>query len=48
MYELHLVPGELTLEQLRQVHLSPVRISLDPACHAGIERSAETVSKVIE
>lgn len=48
MYELHLVPGELTLEQLRQVHLSPVRITLDPACHAGVERSAATVSKVIE
>jgi histidine ammonia-lyase len=47
MLSLTLQPGRLTLNELRQIKGSPVRISLDPACIPGIERSVETVASLI-
>jgi histidine ammonia-lyase len=47
MYELTITPGELTLEQLREVNRRPVHVVLDPNCYAGIEKSARTVADVI-
>ncbi len=47
MYELTITPGTLTLDQLREVNRRPVKLSLDAACHAGIEKAANTVADVI-
>lgn len=46
-YELHLVPGQLTLAQLRQINDNPVKLSLDAGCHDAIHASAQTVANVI-
>lgn len=46
-YKLHLVPGELTLAQLRQVNENPVKLTLDSGCHAAIHAAAKTVADVI-
>ena len=48
MFELHLVPGQLTLAQLREVKLNPVRISLDHGAFDAIHQSAATVQQIIE
>ena len=40
-------PGQLTLADLRRVRQGAVRIELDPACFPGMDRSAETVSRVL-
>lgn len=45
--KLTLIPGTLTLSQLRQVWREPTSIQLDPVCHPGIEAAAATVSRVI-
>ncbi|ASP37838.1 histidine ammonia-lyase [Bacterioplanes sanyensis] len=47
MYELTITPGTLTLDQLREVNRRPVKLSLDAACHAGIEKAANAVADVI-
>jgi histidine ammonia-lyase len=47
MYELKLVPGQLTLAQMKTVLEQPVRVKLDPSCLAGIEASAATVAGVM-
>lgn len=47
MFELIIKPGQLSLAELRQVALQPVRVSLDPSCRAAIEASAAAVAKVI-
>ncbi len=41
-----LVPGQLTLSQLRQVFKAPVAVRLDPACQAAVRASAELVQRV--
>jgi len=40
-------PGQLTLADLRRVRQGSIRIELDPACFPGMDRSAETVSRVL-
>lgn len=47
MFELIIKPGQLSLAELRQIALQPVRVSLDPSCRAAIEASAAAVAKVI-
>ena len=47
MFHLNLVPGELTLPDLRRVYESPVTVLLDPACDDAIERARQTVLDVI-
>ncbi|MCD6284786.1 MAG: aromatic amino acid lyase [Anaerolineae bacterium] len=47
MFHLNLVPGELTLPDLRRVYEWPVTVSLDPACDQAIERARQTVLDVI-
>ena len=47
MLELHLVPGQLTLPQLKAVLEQPVRVTLDESCLAGIEAAAKTVADVM-
>jgi len=47
MFELTLQPGQLTLPQLKQILAEPVKVSLDPACFAGIEAAAKTVADVM-
>ena len=42
-----LVPGTLSLAQLRALWRVPRPIMLDPDCHAAIEASAETVAAVL-
>ncbi len=41
-----LVPGQLTLSQLRRVFKGPLAVQLDPACRAGIQASAQLVQRV--
>ncbi|MFP6511755.1 hypothetical protein VST35_01565, partial [Pseudomonas aeruginosa] len=40
---LHLKPGQLTLADLRQAYLAPVRLSLDPSADALIAASVACV-----
>lgn len=47
MWNLTLVPGELSLSDLRRVHESPMTMSLDPVCDDAIERARQTVLDVI-
>lgn len=47
MKELHILPGKMTLQQLRTVSRDNIRIQLDPACKDAIRQSVETVADVI-
>lgn len=40
-------PGQLTLTDLRRVRRGSVHIELDPGCFEAMDRSAETVSRVL-
>ena len=44
---LNIVPGTLTLEDLRRVNRGPVQISLDPQCFDAIDAAAKIVADVI-
>ncbi|OUS29903.1 histidine ammonia-lyase [Thalassotalea sp. 42_200_T64] len=46
--ELNIIPGQLTLQQLRAVsHYDGIKYSLDESAFAGINKSAEAVQEVI-
>ncbi|MFZ1932730.1 MAG: histidine ammonia-lyase [Thermoguttaceae bacterium] len=45
--KLTLVPGELTLPDLRRIWREPVELRLAPECYAKIDAAAETVTRVI-
>lgn len=45
--ELTIRPGQMTLSDLRRVRQHPLTVSLDPACHEGMDRSADTVKQVL-
>lgn len=45
---LTLVPGRITLAQMRRIARAPVRLTLDPACRPAIEASARTVEAVLD
>lgn len=47
-FKLNLVPGRLTLAQLRQVQQAPVELTLDSSAVAGIEKSAACVADIIK
>ncbi|SNY57517.1 histidine ammonia-lyase [Arsukibacterium tuosuense] len=47
-FTLNLVPGELTLAQLRQVQQGPVQLTLDRSAIPAIEKSAACVADVIK
>lgn len=47
MLELTLVPGELTLAQLRQISRGKVKLSLDQQAIAGIHASTQVVNDII-
>ncbi|TWI55605.1 histidine ammonia-lyase [Pseudomonas duriflava] len=40
-------PGQFTLDHLRAVYQQHVAITLDPACHATIDQSTQTVRNII-
>jgi histidine ammonia-lyase len=42
-----LIPGTLTVADLRCFHASPLKIQLDPQCLAGIEAARQTVSDIL-
>ena len=44
---LHLVPGQLTLAQLRAAYHQPLRVTLDSSCHAAIDASVACVESII-
>ncbi|MBF3092012.1 aromatic amino acid lyase, partial [Pseudomonas aeruginosa] len=44
---LHLKPGQLTLADLRQAYLAPVRLSLDPSADAPVAASVACVENII-
>lgn len=48
MYSLNLIPGQLTLNTLRQINQQPVHLSLDGSAKAAIANSADTVQQVIK
>ena len=41
-----LIPGEVTLPEWRDIYRGAT-VSLDPACHGAIERSAAAVSAIL-
>ena len=41
-----LMPGHLTLKQLRQIATEPVKLALDPASHAAIDACAKAVERI--
>ncbi|QBL10122.1 histidine ammonia-lyase [Rheinheimera sp. D18] len=47
-FKLNVVPGSLTLAQLRQVQQGPVTLTLDDSAVAGIEKSAACVADIIK
>jgi hypothetical protein len=47
-FTLNLVPGKLTLAQLRQVQQGPVQLTLDSIAIPAIEKSAACVAEVIK
>lgn len=46
-HRLNLVPGELTLAQLRAVYLEPVTLTLDPSAERPIEDSVACVERIL-
>ena len=44
---LHLVPGQLTLAQLRTAYQQPLRVTLDSSCNAAIDASVACVESII-
>lgn len=48
MEKLVLVPGQLTLEQMRLVYDNPVQLELHPDCFDAINRSQQAVQQVID
>ncbi|WP_028117800.1 histidine ammonia-lyase [Ferrimonas senticii] len=48
MNHINLIPGTLTLSQLRQISRAPVSLTLDDSAIAAIEASCATVAKVLE
>lgn len=47
MEALNLVPGRLTLAQLRRIHLASVQLSLDASAGAAIDASVACVERII-
>jgi len=47
MKEVHIIPGKLTLEQLRCVATNNVKITLDKSADALMQASADTVAEVL-
>ncbi|WP_036774685.1 histidine ammonia-lyase [Photorhabdus australis] len=47
MKQLTIYPGKLTLNELRQVYLQPVKITLDSQTFPAIERSVECVNAIL-
>lgn len=47
-YALHIVAGDLTLCQLRQVAHHPTHVTLDSGCYDAINRSCHAVARVME
>ncbi|MBS7691355.1 histidine ammonia-lyase [Pseudomonas lalucatii] len=47
MSTLNIVPGQLTLAQLRQIHQAPVHLSLDASASEAIEASVACVEQVL-
>lgn len=47
MNSIMIIPGELTLMDLRKVWSRPVSVSLDPSAPESIERSRETVARIV-
>ncbi len=47
MNTLNLLPGQLTLAQLRLIHQGPVKISLDDSAAEAIERSVACVEQIL-
>lgn len=48
MNKLTLIPGQLSLEQLREVYDLPTQLQLDPSCVDAINRSQQAVQQVID
>lgn len=48
MYKLDIIPGQLSLAQLRRIAREPVQLSLNEEAYPMIEASAATVAEVIE
>lgn len=48
MYKLNIIPGKLTLAQLRQVVANPVHLTLDSSADQQIAESAATVSNLVD
>ena len=45
---LTLLPGQVTLAELRRIHAAPVSLGLDSAARAGMKASQATVQRIVE
>ena len=45
--ELLIQPGKLTLADLRQAYLNPIKVKLDDSAYAGINASVACVEKIV-
>ena len=48
MYKLHIVPGKLTLQDLRRVEHESTYVSLDESAKAKIAKAQETILKIVD
>ncbi|MBR9858801.1 MAG: histidine ammonia-lyase, partial [Gammaproteobacteria bacterium] len=47
MTTLTINPGKMTLAEMRQVYEQPVKLTLDPGCHAAIQASVDCVNRMV-
>jgi len=48
MFDYTIIPGRLTLEAMRKISRTPVKLTLDPSAHQQINESAAVVDQIIE
>ncbi len=48
MFKLNLIPGQLTLGDIRRVARESVHVTLDPSCHEQVDASAATVTRILD
>lgn len=48
MHKLHIIPGQLTLQDLRRVSKEPTHVTLDESAKEKIQKAQETILKIVD
>ena len=48
MYELNIVPGRLSLAQLRRAYAEPCRLNIDESAWAAVDESVACVNRIVD